>query len=309
MHCLTELSRKKLAATIPPIDFVIDVSAYQMRDALKQAAEKPISMALMPSDMAHIKTILSDFDKQFNHINFDLSAFACATSFKAHGLTCHVLSTDRDLGYVAMICQVLNIFHYMYQVSLDDWHMYVRLDDTPRTMPLNIGGVTMFREKRIICTKREEIIKTVFHELIHAAKLNSDLIHARTQWPWNVQDKISLIEAHTELMAVILHSAYVSVLMGFDFDLILTLEYRHTFWLAATILKHYQVNVDTFLTPGNLLSSRVQIWAYVFVRAIGMTSPTFSQNDTFVEHLHMMFEQAPMVNFSYLMIDLDANKI
>lgn len=308
MRCLTNLSRKKLATVIPPIAFNVDASAYQILADLRRASCEPISMRLIPSNIDQIKDVLFHFDQQFNNINFDLSAFNHATSFQVHGLTCHVLSPYDDYGYLAMIIQVLNIFHYMYRIALPDWHMYVRLDETPRTMPLNIGGLTMFREKQIICTKREEIIKTVFHELIHAVRLNENQV--QKQWPWNISDKISLIEAHTELLAVILHSAYVSVLMGFDFDLILTLEYRHTCWLAANILKHYGVDVKTFLMPGNLLSSRVQIWAYVFVRAVGMLDPSFSLDDTFAEHLQIMFTQAPSTpNFSYLMVDLDANKI
>lgn len=322
----TALSRYKQSIKLPSFNLKIGQSILDYYDKVREASKQPAIFDMMPCNIEEAINTIKRFDFQFNEIICDLTSFRWYVSVKICNAYVCILSQTDDSEYVALIIHAIHVICQLYG-KLDGWKIYVRLDNNQRH-DFSVGGVTWYREKTVVCTKREEIIKLLFHELIHVLRVNDGLLVQKMQYPWNTTDHISLTEAHTETLAVVLHSAYVSIITGLSFDKILNDEYAYTFWLSANILKKLDVTVDTFINVprGTVepIHSKVQVWAYVFVRAIAMTklneildcvdpnqiARLLSQNNRFVHDLRLAYDQTePIVSLSYVMYDIDAKMI
>ena len=143
-----------------------------------------------------------------------------------------------------------------------------------------VSGVTNTSQKKIIVTKCDEIIKLLFHELIHYIGLDLEL---RNEYDvqWSISPKyILLSEAYTEFLSIILYSVYqsirISVLTRQSQEKILSqiinTEMKYSYYLSLNIFKIYNVShillkdfINGKMPP---IVCPVQIWAYIFVRTM-----------------------------------------
>ena len=335
-HVTTSTSAAKLEIPLPQLDPIAwSDSLLKLFTDTRHAFYDPFDITHIESNIRVIKTIFIDFDREFNHSCIaDLDSFNNCIGIRLIGydIDLHFLSQREDSNYIATICHAVNTFCNLFKADVSGWKIYFRLDDITRTGP-SVGGVTKYKKKQIICTKREEIIKLLFHEMIHCIRLNNELMSFDNNYLWNIEGTVNLTEAHTELLAVVIHSAYVSLQLELHIGIrsdttflqILNEEYRYSFWLAANILKSYHSSLQSFLTKtSNPYRSTVQVWAYVFARAIGFTNlhkildtndpktiaNLLKQNDTFIHNLQLFMDNTnPINSLSYLMIDLDYDKL
>jgi hypothetical protein len=76
---------------------------------------------------------------------------------------------------------------------------------------MNVSGVTQRSSKQIILTKSEEIIKLLYHEMVHYIGLEQ-FLQTSTKYDFALTNKnLNLAEAYAELMAIILYCAYLTI--------------------------------------------------------------------------------------------------
>lgn len=330
---LTDLSRKKVLEDIPLFGNIKEsASTTKVLSDVNDAFYKKIRIKQNKTDIASVISSLKAFDKRFG--SFDYTNYTYSISLTMdNNLTIHFLSYKDDSNTIVAILHAINIICIMYPKHMNKWTIYVRLDDTAR-VGFSVSGLTSrgVGGNFMIYTKREEIVKVTFHEMIHCLDINHDLGDMDNDYDWNVRDDISLEEAHTELLATVIHSAYVSIHLScvYGFDLqsyyyhILNIEYEYSFWLLANILKHFGTTPQEFLKKGNALTCDVQIWSYAFVRSIGFTRldkimkerdyekvrVLFQSNKDFDEKLVLAYgNTSPINSLSYIAVDIDYDKL
>jgi hypothetical protein len=223
-------------------------------------------------------TVNSQFELQIKSMNhfesFDLEIDGNIIEiyFLAH---CH---TKLKAVMIFAICQFCN----MYPSTLyDNLKIFACLDNLTRDCTsdrnldqilqrsgaFTVSGVTYPSEKVIILTKSQEILKLMFHELVHFVGLDECFARTPLQTTWSIENPIlNPREAYTEFLAVILHAAFKAKTFD-EFIDILELEIAHSVFLSHNLLKFYDTNPDDFFERKSpKLTCPIQIWEYVILR-------------------------------------------
>ena len=192
-----------------------------------------------------------------------------------------LLPREYSVGLLVAIMYAINTFSYIFPFSYDGLTIYISLDDNSRTFnngAFTVSGVTQ-PDRIIILTKREEIIKLLFHEMVHYVGLDEKLKFIdKGNFGLGIKDKLNLSEAYAEFMAILLNAGYHAVhlsLLGIDdvytiFSDLLQKDTQYSLYLSSNILKACGYNQnnykDFFSNSGRKLSYRIHIWEYVILR-------------------------------------------
>jgi hypothetical protein len=256
------------------------------------------------------KTDIIDFDDHFNSfgtctkLQRDLKKmnhyYSVRLSVGGH-ITVNILSEHTDHALIGTIIHSINTFCHLFPYDYSGLVIGIILDDNKRDIMLSddalqiqiknmqknssaftVSGVTRRRDKNILLTKREEIIKLLYHELVHYIGLDAVLVGHPYMTTWNINNKIiNLSEAYTEYMSIILHSAYISVHLmakfGVDpiqtFTEIISYEIKYSLLLTSSILQIYGYNshnYSTFFTGNSAIppaTSPIATWEYIILRS------------------------------------------
>lgn len=312
---LTDSSKKKLfyLESVPRWNLYPNKDLYELFDNCALAFTKKIDMFMIEQIDIHIlRNIFCDFDRSFNNIvnsklQMDISkmnrSLSIGININNDTIKMHFLYNDisKKIGYVSAIIHAINTFCYLFASNYEGLNIYICLDDNCRNLVFPkyyhdyknifkylhkhssafcISGVTYKDQKKIILTKSEEIIKLLFHELIHFASLDEKLIGIGNNFKLDV-DKYNLnaSESYTELLSVILNSAYQTIhIFGIKkldkywiFNKILELEFNYSILLSSKILKFYGYDKYTyqffFQKNDKRNQSPIPIWEYVILRS------------------------------------------
>jgi hypothetical protein len=226
----------------------------------------------------NITGIIKEFDTKYNNgtiLSHQISIMSKKYSVKIKGIIVHFITNENEQNLVAAILHSINTFVNLYQYEYDGLTIYVCTDDNKRTNSLfTISGITDTSKNIIILTKKEEIIKLLFHELCHYAKLD-DTLRKNFIVEWSVSDNdINMSEAYSEMLSIILTCAYISAHISTSIENTYNLfikfiqaEISHSLYLCLNYLSHINTNVEDFFSgKGPIMNFNIQVPAYVFLR-------------------------------------------
>lgn len=175
------------------------------------------------------------------------------------------LFDETESNYVNIMMKAVYTFCHLFPYDYNNLHIYICLDDNKRTIDLptsmlnknmkskinylqsqssgfSVSGICYPKSKTIILTKREEIIKLLFHELVHFIGLDDQLI------------KYKLYEPYTECLAVLLTIAFESIYLSKALNLniddvcheLLTIEVNYSLYLTTNVFKFFGYDVDRY---------------------------------------------------------------
>lgn len=264
-----------------------------------------------PINIYGLRNIFIDFNRTFNLITGskfenDVKQMNMTFTFELKiandVVTINFLVEDinKSRELIAVILHSLHTFCYLFPYNYNNLTIYICLDDNKRNIEIfesqnnfqnifenlrkksaafNISGVTEKFNKKIILTKSEEIIKLMYHEMIHYIGLDSELIGFKYQCKWSIANiNLNLFEAYTEFMSIILNSAYETIHLAslkkinmYDlYENILYTETQYSIYLCANILKFYGYTANTFNDffngIGEIKYSPIPTWEYVMIR-------------------------------------------
>jgi len=327
----------------------------------------------------NLKNIFIEFDTTLNSITNskfqqDIILMDYAFTFKLiifnNNIIINFLVSDFDqyYKYIAAILHSLNTFCYLFPYNYNGLTIYISLDKNSRNLgntsqknsimnnnfsyfhqnsiAFNVSGVTKKYDNIIILTKSEEIIKLLYHEMIHYIGLDHELLDSQNKFDWDIHDKnLNLSEAYTEFLSIIFYSAYQTIHMvglkkinKYDlFNKLILAEMHYSLYLSSNILKIYGYNSATCVNFFNGDSGKnycpIPIWEYVLLRTqlflnidkllklIGNTWRIDTQNknsvielmktdNNLLNELSTFMEKTQLIkNISYIMIDFDWNLI
>lgn len=315
-NTLTKLSQKKVSDIhFVPI-LIMPHHLVKMLDMMKNAFMIDIDITSIHAiPLALMQRLFIDFDTKFNHVidskfqqdvkNMD-TGYTIDLTIGSDTVTINFLYNRDDIGYISAIIHAINTFCNMYPYSYHGLTINICLDDNVRQIPngidasnsnvfaqlqkmsgaFNVGGFTNRHDKIIVLTKKEEIIKLLYHELIHYVELDRAIactdapntnIHADSNLAITCS-KINLSEAYTEFVAVILTTAYQTLHLAglYPTDIyqlyqsMLNAEYQYSIYLTSNILKFYNYNSNTYYNFFNGIGEKkhcpIYIWEYVLLR-------------------------------------------
>lgn len=210
----------------------------------------------------------------------------------------------------------------------------------------NVSGVTYRSKQTIILTKSEEIIKLMYHEMVHYIGLDHELLNIKHNFNWAMSNSyLNLSEAYTEFLSILLYSAYETIhvfgLKKIDiyelYEKILFLETNYSIYLSCNILKFYgydNVTVTNFFEGiGEKHFSPILVSEYIILRSqlflnidavSNLLGPTWmiTQNNknhvlelmktdnNLINKLSLFMEKTqPIKSVSYVIIDFDWNLV
>jgi hypothetical protein len=157
-----------------------------------------------------------------------------------------------------------------------------------KAIGMNVSGSTIPSNNIIYLTRKEEITKLLFHEMIHYIGLDEYLYNSNNTFTleWNiVNTQLLFNEAYTEFLSVVIHSAYQSVYINnviFDnkndafllYESLFKYEIIHSFLLCCKILDFYGYNEtncqDFFNSDKKMHDQPILLWEYIFLRTMLM---------------------------------------
>ncbi len=319
-----------------------------------------------PASKKSMVKIFSAFNRHSNtKFSDDLKKMDTTYTFKLDGaikLNFILNRTDESKKLVSAVIHAVHTFCHLFPYDYHDLVINICLDDNKRdliipetlkndtekfkylekhSLAFNVSGMTNRMNKLIDVTRSEEMIKLLYHEMVHYIGLDTVLLDNYIDSNMNIQNKLNLSEAYTEFMAIILKSAYQSIyLAGLNkwnltdtFTKILYLEIQYSFYLCSNILAFYGYDKDTYSQFFQGISDKkyspIPIWEYVFLRAAlllnidkvidivalnhwHVTSSTsqavielMATDNEFIDKLSFfIIHTKPIQNISYSMIDL-----
>ena len=207
------------------------------------------------------------------------------------------------IKYIAVIVHATNTFCHLFPHNYNKLEMNVCLDSNERNIDIpshiqtvknkiaylqaestafNVSGVTYPHRRIINLTRREEMIKLLFHELIHFIGLDHVLVQAnfKNKWAAKLDGGLNLSEAYTEFFSVILYATYESVHLSRlipeksddIFKEILATEINYGIRLTSNILKFYDYDTQTYRNffdgIGQKITQPILLVEYIFLRTI-----------------------------------------
>ncbi len=243
----------------------------------------------------------SKFQSDINNMNYSMSVGLVVN----HGtIQINFISDNYDKNYMAVVLHALNTFCYLFEYDYNGLVIDISLDNNNRIniMPhkqindyddlftnlkkksaaFSVGGVTYRTNKKLLLTKKEELIKLMFHELIHYIGLDHEFLNIKNHYNMSVnRSNFNLSEAYTELISVILNAGYETLhIIGLNtsleidkyklFNFIICVELNYSLYLTANVLKFYgydkKTYVDFFDGIGDKKYCPIYIWEYVILR-------------------------------------------
>lgn len=319
-NILTEGSKLKLNDLKITNNTYLNPYLKKLLDDMYIAFRSDIKLSYMKakpvSDMANI---FKEFDLSFNETNksklqTDLDLMDTTMSFKLHvGKDTikinFIMKNNICHNLISTILHAINTFAHLFPFNYNKLTIYVCLDTYTRNFEIDmvnkilstasyddvfkylqsqsgaftVGGVTQRYDNKITITKIEEIVKLLYHELIHYVGLDNKLLHTN---PGNFglrieKENLYLSEAYTEFMAVLLNTAYHTIhfvtlhITNFytiyeQYSIFLDLEIQYSVQLVANVLKFYGYNSesyrDFFSNNGAMHTCPISIWEYVILR-------------------------------------------
>lgn len=323
-----------------------------------------------------LREILIDFDKNINKASnskfqLDVKSMNQSISLKMsvnnNIITVNFLSNDLDVDSViiSVIMHAINTFCYMFPHNYNGLTINVSLDDNVRILEypenltdldsiynwlktrstaFNVSGVTSRYEKSIILTRKQEVIKLLFHELAHYAEIDYPLIMMTNNYNWAITNsQLNLSEAYTEFISVVLSTAYITLHITTNnnykslFKQLYALEIQYSVYLSAKILDFFGYDNTTindfFNGVGDKKYCPIQLWEYIILRTSLMinTNNVFDANKCtiklttntannvakymivdshLIKQLSSIMDKSKIItNVSYLLFDIDWIKL
>ncbi|BCS82956.1 hypothetical protein QLL95_gp1167 [Cotonvirus japonicus] len=312
MQYLTESSKNKFNdyKFQKYINIELTPNLISLFDKMFIAANKDIKLISHFCDTKIIKNVFIDFDENINEISnsifqksvLNIPNTSCfKLTINSSIITLIFLFETYDYSYVSAIIHAINTFCHTFNYDYNNLTIYVCLDDNERNLvepyynnniydrqkklsqAFNVSGVTQRGKKTIILTKKQEIIKLLYHEMVHYIGLDHELLSIDIKFNWNtVRQKMNLSEVYAEFMAVVLNSIFQSIHIycsntinnnRYDiFKNILCLETTYSLWLTARIMKFFGYNfekVDDFFNGIGKIKydCPILIWEYIILRS------------------------------------------
>ncbi|QGR53781.1 hypothetical protein [Moumouvirus maliensis] len=346
-------------------------------DSMKTAFCANLDVKPMDNNIYDVKKMLIDFDQDFNDVqnskfqtdvkNSDqIFSFQLKIGNKNIYIYVLCLKNYNCIGYISVILHAINTFCNMFTYNYDGLNIYISLDNNLRNADLyrnknyenifknlkknsqafNVSGVTNRGKKLIILTKRQEIIKLLYHEMVHFIGLDHQLLGIIKNHDWNIiNPKLNLSEAYTEFLSILLNCAYQTLQIYHKCDLdmyllyikLLELETEYSIILTQKILHFYgynQKNIHQFFDKNKSdklpVYNPILIWEYIIIRAkllLNLDNFNWKQlSDLKVNHnnltqivnfmeidenfiQNLKFDCVLDNSFSYNLIDIDWNYI
>ncbi|ANB50427.1 hypothetical protein [Powai lake megavirus] len=345
---------------------------------------KKINVTYFEANIDMVKNIFINFDYEINKIsgskfqndvlNSDL-VFSFILDVNGNKIIIHVLCDSKinNIGYISALLHAINTFCHMFPYNYDNLILYICLDQNNRNIngefnninqnqqnltkifrklkltsqAFNVSGVTYRSRKCIILTKNQEIIKLMFHEMIHYIGLDHELTKILAPHTWNIINPgLNLSEAYTEYLSVLLNSAYQSIHLSSVINInvyqlyqeFILLETYYSLALSHKIIKFYGYdcnNMDKFFSKNDFsekLFCPILIWEYVIIRTklllnidkfnwkssqdLKITFVDISKiikltkiNDSYIQKIKLCNYLQKNPSFSYNLIDIDWNYI
>jgi hypothetical protein len=292
------------------INDTINLITNTLQNMITSSMEEINLEMISDNKLIDIKNIFFEFEKTINNNDTskfynDVSKMNTVNSIKlinnSNKIIINFLSnnSENNTNLISSIIYSINIMCNLFPYKYDGLNINICLDNNKRDLKLinknnlkkqfeylnkyslsfNVSGVTYRKNKIINLTKKEEIIKLLFQEMIHFIGFDKNLINVDFSVKWNIKNKkINLSEAYTEFLAVILHFMYISIhIMALNkidpvkiFKQILSLEIEYSLFLCASVLKFYGYDELTyhnfFVTDNNQNWSPICTWEYIFIR-------------------------------------------
>lgn len=326
----------------------------------------PINMEKINSNIEDIKNIMDYFNSTFNKnsskFNDDLKTMNKTLSFKlfldsTSSINIYFIYKKYE-KIIPVLIHAINSFCHFFKnkKNYDGLNIYVSLDDNKRSLDMNISiddhidkctaftvsGITNKANKLIILTKKEEIIKLLFHELIHYTELDlifvgDDVINNTSSGPWNVS------ECYAETLGIIFYSLFQSIYLSSEiklsiekiFEKILFSEINYSIKLSSTVFKLMGVTDKNklnkyFENKLSVTSFPISLVEYILLRTMLFLDyktiqkiidnnfnpikikqdikTVFFSNKKFIEYMNNSFEEPVLDNLSYCSISVDWNK-
>ena len=209
------------------------------------------------------------------------------------------LELPKPHEYIGTIVHVTATFLDMFPANSEHVDMFISLDMRSRDLDhsesssiqsrfqhykkkstaLNASGMTNRGRGVIFLTKTEEIVKLLFHELIHYAGLDNVLLGNNLDVPWDLSNKsLNTSEAYTEALSIILTTMYQSFQYGnikgirpIDmFHYLMYLEQNYSIQMSANVLYFYGYNNGNYREFFNSTKMKhscpIHIFPYVLLR-------------------------------------------
>ncbi|AGF85514.1 hypothetical protein QJ854_gp268 [Moumouvirus goulette] len=283
-------------------------------DAMKISFCENLNVVTKNINILDVKKILMNFDKDFNNVQnskfqSDIinsnQVFSFQLNVNESKINIYVLcSTDFEyIGYISVILHAINTFCHMFTYNYNGLEIYISLDNNLRdaylnhdedyenifknlkktSQAFNVSGITNRYKKLIILTKRQEIIKLLYHEMIHFIGLDHEFLKVNQKHEWNIiNPKLNLSEAYTEFISILLNCAYQTLHIYHKcntdpyqlYKNLLEIETKYSIYLTRKILFFYgykKKNINEFFDKGISSKSPVYnpilIWEYIILRS------------------------------------------
>lgn len=123
-----------------------------------------------------------------------------------------------------------------------------------------VSGCT--QGKTIWISKREEIVKLLFHEMIHASGIDGLLDKNDIIWKG---EYLNINEAYTEFLSILMNTIYLNLFEQKNLDEKLELERVNGWFTFGEILSIYDLSVDQFLAKKQ--DQPIYLWEYILLRS------------------------------------------
>lgn len=145
-------------------------------------------------------------------------------------------------------------------------------------MPVNTNSGSSIDSIYVRVWRFEEILKVLFHELVHYYKIDTDsfsneanLLNKKIINEFKIDGYDRCNEAFTELIAVTLHSIYLSCILNIDVKKLLEYELLFSLFQTKKILKHFKKTEPEFNDIKNRLINPKQttsVFSYYVIKTL-----------------------------------------
>lgn len=284
--------------------------------------QQSVSMEKRQITVSAVRQKLEHFEQTINHtlqsafmkeIQRMFEVFSCTLYVRHQIILLDVLTfeVDADQTLIATIIHAISsFFHAIDILPAAQLHITIALTTQSRVWPLHIpmkcenmtqlkeysaaftvSGVSYHDEvHHIVVTKREEIIKLLFHELIHYARLDEGFRMVKPH-TWNIKTpQLHYNEGYAEFLSNLFYIFYTCVRLHTTNIMEAVMHYMYTemeyaYELAAKTLTLYGYQASTiadfFRQNQRLHECSIYIWEYVILRAF-----LWSEYNTWITWLH-----------------------
>lgn len=372
---LTKSSQEKIQVIQPFFSINVENKCYDVLYRMYNCFIQNIFLEpASPINLQQIKNVFIHFDETMNNVQHsklaqDIQLMDLTYSIKLklpnnNNIHLYFLlsSYDKNEGYISVILHALNTFCHYFNYNYDKLVIYICLDKNMRNITkypqkednyeqifqylhktsqaFNVGGITKKYNKTIILTRSEEIIKLMYHELIHYVGLDEPFSEIMLNKP-----NTNYSEAYTEFVSILLNCAYHSIhlhgVTGHDlrqiYKKLLIGEINYSLFLTSNIIKFFGFNPNNYEQFFKIYRYKkfapIFVWEYIIYRTrllldinliLSLTKNfkviTLNDRDIIIKIMcddkYLITHLLPFMqqwhnnnNISYTLVELDWNKI